>query len=95
MEEEVWEGRADAIGSRSGGRTEGAMDAEGSGGLEGEGSNLSPEEEEYVRQYGELLAAFKGQWTDVDLTGSLEPPKDLFVDVRVLKDAGEIQTEYG
>lgn len=59
------------------------------------GSALSPEEGEYVRLYGELLAAYKGQWTDVDLTGSLEPPRDLFIDVRVLKDAGEIQTEYG
>lgn len=62
---------------------------------EGSKSNLSQEEEEYVRLYGDLLAAYKGQWTDIDLTGSLEPPKDLFIDVRVLKDAGEIQTEYG
>ena len=61
----------------------------------GNQSSLSPEEEEYVRQYGDLLAAYKGQWTDIDLTGTLEPPKDLFIDVRVLKDAGEIQTEYG
>ncbi|KAJ4855189.1 GINS complex protein domain-containing protein [Trichoderma breve] len=53
------------------------------------------QEEDYVRQYGDLLAAYKGQWTDIDLTGSLEPPRDLFIDVRVLKDAGEIQTEYG
>ncbi|KAH0544976.1 DNA replication protein psf1 [Glutinoglossum americanum] len=58
-------------------------------------SSLSPEEEEYVRQFSDLLAAYKGQWTDIDLTGSLEPPRDLFIDVRVLKDAGEIQTEYG
>lgn len=58
-------------------------------------SSLSPQEEEYVRQYSDLLAAYKGQWTDIDLTGSLEPPRDLFIDVRVLKDAGEIQTEYG
>lgn len=58
-------------------------------------SSLSPEEEEYFRVYSDLLAAYKGQWTDVDLTGSLEPPKDLFVDVRVVRDAGEIQTEYG
>ena len=65
----------------------------GEGGEGGEG--LSPEEEEYARQYAELLAAYKGRWTDIDLTGSLEPPRDLFVDVRVLKDAGEIQTEYG
>lgn len=57
--------------------------------------SLSPEEEEYVRQFGDMLAAYKGQWTNIDLTGCLEPPKDLFVDVRVLKDAGEIQTEYG
>lgn len=61
----------------------------------GNQSSLSPEEEEYFRQYGDLLAAYKGRWTDIDLTGSLEPPKDLFIDVRVLKDAGEIQTEYG
>ena len=58
-------------------------------------SSLSPEEEEYVRQYSDMLAAYKGQWSDIDLTGSLQPPKDLFIDVRVLKDAGEIQTEYG
>lgn len=58
-------------------------------------SSLSPEEEEYFRQFNDLLSNYKGQWTDVDLTGSLEPPKDLFIDVRVLKDAGEIQTEYG
>jgi GINS complex subunit 1 len=70
---------------------------EGDGGMSGkkEESSLSPEEEEYVRQYSDLLAAYKGQWTDIDLTGSLEPPRDLFIDVRVLKDAGEIQTEYG
>lgn len=67
----------------------------GEGGAAGAESSLSPEEEEYVRQYSDLLAAYKGQWTDIDLTGSLEPPKDLFIDVRVLKDAGEIQTEYG
>ena len=57
--------------------------------------SLAPEELEYARRYNELLAAYKGQWTDIDLTGSLEPPRDLYVDVRVLKDAGEIQTEYG
>lgn len=67
----------------------------GDGQGEEETSALSPEEEEYVRQYADLLAALKGHWTDIDLTGSLEPPRELFVDVRVLKDAGEVQTEYG
>lgn len=58
-------------------------------------SSLSAEEEQYVHNYSNMLAAFKSHWTDIDLTGSLEPPKDIFIDVRVLKDAGEIQTEYG
>ena len=61
----------------------------------GNSSSLSPDEEEYVRQYGDLLAVYKGHWTDIDLTGSLEPPNDLFIDVRVLEEVGEIQTEYG
>lgn len=75
----------------------GVSSREGADASTGDGntSSLSPEEEEYVRQYSDLLAAYKGQWTDIDLTGSLEPPRDLFIDVRVLKDAGEIQTEYG
>ncbi|KAG8625691.1 hypothetical protein KVT40_006092 [Elsinoe batatas] len=72
---------------------DGAHGGDGQG--QGQAANLSPEEEEYVRAYGDLLAGYKGQWTDVDLTGSMEPPRDLFIDVRVLKDAGEIQTEYG
>lgn len=58
-------------------------------------SSLSAEEEQYAHQYSNLLSAYKGQWTDIDLAGSLDPPKDIFIDVRVLKDAGEIQTEYG
>ncbi|KAI9674541.1 MAG: DNA replication protein psf1 [Caeruleum heppii] len=72
------------------GSTDTAFGAEGA-----TASSLSPEEEDYVRQYSDLLAAYKGHWTDIDLTGSLEPPRELFIDVRVLKDAGEIQTEYG
>lgn len=84
LEELVWNG-ADVVDLP--GQQQAAAD--------GPTSSLSPQEEDYVRQYGDLLAAYKGQWTDIDLTGSLEPPKDLFIDVRVLKDAGEIQTEYG
>jgi GINS complex subunit 1 len=98
LEEMVWSG-IDVLESTTQNDKEG-LGGSGPGGAdpnssEGHGSSLSPEEEEYVRQYGDLLAAYKGQWTDIDLTGSLEPPRDLFIDVRVLKDAGEIQTEYG
>lgn len=96
LEEYCWEGvdvleqQGGKVGGDAGRPRDGGM-----GGRGGEESSLSPEEEEYVRQYSDLLAAYKGQWTDIDLTGSLQPPRDLFIDVRVLKDAGEIQTEYG
>lgn len=96
LEEYCWEG-IDVLeqqGSKDHTTETGRGGALGAGGGREE-SSLSPEEEEYVRQYSDLLAAYKGQWTDIDLTGSLEPPRDLFIDVRVLKDAGEIQTEYG
>ena len=94
LEEMCWSGK-DVLdeGFKHGGGEGGV--ASGGGAGEGNQSSLSPEEEEYVRQYGDMLASYKGQWTDIDLTGSLEPPRDLFIDVRVLKDAGEIQTEYG
>lgn len=95
LEELVWNGSdiVDLSGQqvREAGASNGAPPAGGDGST----SSLSPQEEEFVRQYSDLLAAFKGQWTDIDLTGSLQPPRDLFIDVRVLKDAGEIQTEYG
>lgn len=92
LEELVWKG-ADVV-DLSGQQVRDAPTGN-LGSTDGATSSLSPQEEEYVRQYGDLLAAYKGQWTDIDLTGSLEPPRDLFIDVRVLKDAGEIQTEYG
>lgn len=56
---------------------------------------LSPEEAEYTHLYSELLAGLKGVWADVDLTGGLEPPGGIFVDVRCVRDAGVVETEYG
>lgn len=97
LEEMVWNGSdvLDLAAQQHRITNEGQSGGTDLGNGEGNSSSLSPEEEEYVRQYSDLLAAFKGHWTDIDLTGSLEPPRDLFIDVRVLKDAGEIQTEYG
>jgi len=97
LEEMCWKGSDVLDVQQEGHSVNGAESANGTGLVADAGnvSSLSPEEEEYVRQFSDLLAAYKGQWTDIDLTGSLEPPRDLFIDVRVLKDAGEIQTEYG
>lgn len=50
---------------------------------------------EYFKNYSDILIDYKSSFPEVDLSGSLEPPKDVFIDVRVIKDAGEIQTEYG
>lgn len=59
-------------------------------------SDLSTQEQEYIKEYSELITEIKsGKFSDIDLSGSLTPPSDVFIDVRVLKDAGEIQTEYG
>lgn len=59
-------------------------------------SDLSPDEQEYLKEYLDLLTDLKSsELADIDLSGSLTPPSDVFIDVRVLKDAGEIQTEYG
>ncbi|KAI5923253.1 DNA replication complex GINS protein PSF1 [Camillea tinctor] len=97
LEELVWKGYdvVDLAGQQVGDGSGNHNGASGTGNNDSGTSSLSPQEEDYVRQYSDLLAAYKGQWTDIDLTGSLEPPRDLFIDVRVLKDAGEIQTEYG
>ncbi|KAI0141047.1 GINS complex, Psf1 component [Hypoxylon sp. NC0597] len=97
LEELVWKGYdvVDLAGQQVRDAQGGNASTSGIGLGDGGTCSLSPQEEDYVRQYSDLLAAYKGQWTDIDLTGSLEPPRDLFIDVRVLKDAGEIQTEYG
>ncbi|WEW55752.1 DNA replication protein psf1 [Emydomyces testavorans] len=92
VEELCWKGW-DVVEYRQERRQQQQLGGNGSG--SGSGNSLSSEEEDYLRRYGDMLLGYKGQWTDVDLTGSLEPPRDLFIDVRVLKDAGEIQTEYG
>lgn len=94
LEEMVWNG-TDILDLAPSSIVMGSNFSESHHSRDSSGSNPSPEEEEYVRQYNDLLAAYKGIWTDIDLTGSLDPPRDLFIDVRVLKDAGEIQTEYG
>ncbi|KAK7681001.1 hypothetical protein QCA50_015837 [Cerrena zonata] len=57
--------------------------------------NLSHNELEYFKNYQDLLIDYKSNFPDIDLSGDLEPPTNIFVDVRVLKDGGEVQTEYG
>lgn len=58
-------------------------------------TNISTNEQEFVRGYSEILSTLKDMYECIDLAGSLEPPREMYVEVRCLEDAGEIQTEYG
>ncbi|GAV28946.1 hypothetical protein PMKS-002424 [Pichia membranifaciens] len=58
-------------------------------------ADLSHHEKVYLEKYVSLVSGVKGVMSEIDLGGDLEPPSDVFIDVRVLKDAGEIMTEYG
>lgn len=58
-------------------------------------ADLSHHEKIYLDKYESLVSGVKGVMSEIDLGGDLEPPSDVFIDVRVLKDAGEIMTEYG
>ena len=60
-------------------------------------SALSPQELDFLRGYNNLVLDYKTDFLDVlDLTGGIEkPPGELMVDVRVVKDAGEVVLEGG
>lgn len=62
-------------------------------------TSLGTTEHKFLEDYIELVNTYKQAFLDLDLGGNggvgLDPPKDLFIEVRVLRDAGEISTEYG
>lgn len=57
--------------------------------------NLNHAEQEYFKNYQDLLIDYKSKFADIDLSGDIDPPTNIFIDVRVMKDGGEVQTEYG
>ncbi len=57
-------------------------------------ANVSNRESIFFNEYGNLIAEYN-QIMEVDLTSDLTPPKDFLVQVRVLKDCGEIMVEGG
>ncbi|KAF9043061.1 hypothetical protein BJ165DRAFT_1529187 [Panaeolus papilionaceus] len=60
-------------------------------------SRMSPHEVDYLRQYNSSVMEFRSEFThELDITASItNPPKDLQVLVRVIRDCGVIQTELG
>jgi GINS complex subunit 1 len=57
-------------------------------------SCLSDEEDEFLRTYSGLLNTYQSS-LGVDLTTDIAPPRDLFIEVLVLQDCGEIVTDTG
>ena len=54
-------------------------------------NQLSSYEQEYYRQYSALIQLYSRKvCKNLDLTADLHPPKDLFVEVRVNENCGEI-----
>lgn len=60
-------------------------------------SKLSPHEVDYLRQYNSSVMEFRSEFShELDITASItNPPKDLYVLVRVIRDCGKIETEMG
>lgn len=61
--------------------------------------NLAPAEVDFVRGYAQLVLDYKAAFNkaNLDLTSPVmgNPPKELFVQVRVLKDIGDVETDWG
>lgn len=57
--------------------------------------NLHGSELTFMDHYKAIMREYNGEYLDVDVGGSLIPPKDVYIEVRVLKDCGQIMTENG
>jgi len=57
--------------------------------------NLSSLETDFSTEYQSIINNYASNFTGIDLSSSLEPPKDPYIEIRVLKDCGEIYTENG
>lgn len=54
---------------------------------------MSPSEVQYFESYCEQLDSYVGEYSNfcnLDLTVDLTPPKELFIEVRIKKDLGQM-----
>jgi len=60
-------------------------------------SKLSPHEVDFLRKYNQIVQEYRADFADIlDVVSDVtDPPKELHVVVRVVKDCGTIQTELG
>eukprot|EP01041_Mallomonas_annulata_P002210 gene2210-4298_t len=56
---------------------------------------LSDRENDYFMEYNTLLSDYCKSIGNIELTSDLEPPKELYIEIRVIRDCGEIMTDLG
>ncbi len=55
---------------------------------------LSGHEETFLNEYGKILGRYSDA-VELDLTADCAPPRDLYIEVRVLRDCGSVMTNNG
>ena len=62
----------------------------------GQSNMLSEGEKKFYNEYAGLLRNYQNSFPiEIDLMTDLEPPRELFIEIRVLEDCGEIVTSNG
>ena len=58
------------------------------------GDLMSAPEKSFLNEYNNILGKYFDA-VELDLTTDLKPPRDLFIEVRVLRDCGSVITDAG
>ncbi|CAN8064024.1 unnamed protein product [Agarophyton chilense] len=56
--------------------------------------NMSAPEAQFLKEYNNLIGRYS-QTVNLDLTADAQPPRDLFIEVRVKHDCGSVLTDSG
>ncbi|RKP02749.1 hypothetical protein CXG81DRAFT_10426 [Caulochytrium protostelioides] len=58
-------------------------------------AGMAPSEVAFLAQYRALVGTYRADYLTADLGASLHPPKEVYIEIRVLEDCGHIETETG
>ena len=62
----------------------------------GQSNMLADHEKKFYNEYAALMRNYQNSFPiEIDLLTDLEPPRELFIEIRVLEDCGEIVTASG
>ena len=57
---------------------------------------MNQNEKDFLYQYKKNVSIFQNSFPiDIDLMTDMDPPEDLFIEIRVLEDCGELVTSNG